>query len=35
MLWWAEHTGQQYNEGLDYAPLPPSIVVVSAVYLTL
>ncbi len=27
MLWWATHTGQQYNEGLDYAPLPPSIVV--------
>ncbi len=27
MLWWATHTGQQYNEGLDYAPLPASIVV--------
>ncbi len=26
MLWWATHTGQQYNERLDYAPLPPSIV---------
>ncbi|HEY8598781.1 MAG TPA: phosphate ABC transporter substrate-binding protein PstS [Thermomicrobiales bacterium] len=27
MLWWALHEGQQFNEGLDYAPLPPSIVV--------
>lgn len=27
MLWWALHTGQQYNEALDYAPLPPAIVV--------
>ncbi len=26
MLWWATHSGQQYNEQLDYAPLPPSIV---------
>lgn len=27
MLWWALHEGQQFNEGLDYAPLPPSVVV--------
>jgi phosphate transport system substrate-binding protein len=27
MLWWALHEGQQFNEALDYAPLPPSIVV--------
>ena len=27
MLWWATHEGQQFNEGLDYAPLPPAIVV--------
>lgn len=27
MLWWALHEGQQFSEALDYAPLPPSIVV--------
>ena len=27
MLWWAEHEGQAFNESLDYAPLPPSIIV--------
>ncbi len=27
MLWWATHSGQQFNEALDYAPLPPAIVV--------
>src|SRR2546421_12613626 len=25
-LWWASHEGQQYSEGLYYAPLPKSIV---------
>ena len=27
MLWWATHSAQQYNEALDYAPLPAAIVV--------
>lgn len=27
MLWWALHEGQRFNEQLDYAPLPPSVVV--------
>jgi phosphate transport system substrate-binding protein len=27
MLWWATHSGQQFNEQLDYAPIPPSIIV--------
>lgn len=26
MLWWALTDGQTFNEGLDYAPLPPAIV---------
>jgi phosphate transport system substrate-binding protein len=25
-LWWAVHDGQQFNEGLQYAKLPPSVV---------
>lgn len=27
LMWWMVHEGQQYNASLDYAPLPPAMVV--------